>query len=73
MIEQRERLRLELETFLRQKYGLNEQFAAVPEDWDTRGVAMMVFRVGDGPGEIMRAAPIEEFEAWRVAAAEPRR
>ena len=27
--------------------------------------AMMEFRVMDGPGEIMRAAPIEDFEAWR--------
>ena len=51
--EEREHLRMELETFLRQKYGLGEGFEAVAEDWDARGVAMMVFRVG--AGEIMRA------------------
>lgn len=63
----RERLRLELETFLREKYGLSEAFAAVPEDWDARGIAMMVFRVGPAEAEIMRAVPIEEFERWREA------
>lgn len=65
--KERERLLLDLETFMRQKYGLGEGFAAVPEDWNARGVAMMVFRVMGGPGEIMRAAPIEDFEAWRGA------
>ena len=33
--EERMRLRLDLETFLREKYGLGEAFSAVPEDWDT--------------------------------------
>lgn len=64
-IDERERLRLDLETFLRQTYRLGEGFAAVSEDWDARSVAMMVFKVNGGPGEIMRAAPIEDFEAWR--------
>lgn len=62
MIEERDRLRLNLETFLRQKYNLSEQFASVPEIWDTRAVAMMGFR--DGPIEFLRAAPIEDFEWW---------
>lgn len=66
--ENRERLRLDLETFLRQTYGLGEGYAAVPEDWDARGVAMMCFEILDGrPGRgvFMRAAPIEDFEAWQ--------
>ena len=65
VIEEREVLRLDLETFLREMYRLGEDFVADPEDWDAQGVALMVFRVKNGRGEIMRGAAIEDFEAWR--------
>ena len=64
--EVRERLRLELETFLRECYRLGEGFSAVEEYWDAGEVAMMVFQVGDNPSsQIMRVMPIGDFENWR--------
>lgn len=72
MIEDRERLRLELETFLREKYRLGEEWAS--EQWDDAllfgetVVAAAIFR-GPGAAVIMRMDTIEAFERWRKSRA----
>lgn len=73
MIEDRERLRLELETFLREKYRLGEQWAS--EQWDADlldhaglDAVAALFR-GPGATRIMRIAPRPEFERWRESRA----
>ena len=67
VVEERERLRLNVETFLREMYHVGEAFAAVPGAWGTPGVALMVFHAKDGRGNILAGAAIEDFDAWRKA------
>lgn len=69
--EQRERLRLDLETFLREKYQLGEEWAS--EQWDDallahsgETVAAAIFR-GPGAAVIMRMDTIESFNRWRAS------
>jgi hypothetical protein len=63
--EQRERLRLDLETYLRELAGLNEGWSAQREDWDARGPQVyMAFR--DTRLLLHVAyADASAFEAWR--------